>query len=233
MRIYTNPIEMIKEVERDLYEMGITYQSATVQDKKVAGKEAETLELYGYAYTLTAWSLDYLENMVQYNGNSFQWAMAEEDERLHNIGVINPGHAWKANKKFWGQFLRDGFFSYFYPERWQQQLPYIIRELELRPNTRQAIMTVYDHHQDLGNFGGRDRVPCSISYQFMIREGKLNCIYYQRSCDFFKFFSTDVFLTIKLLEYVASQIECEAGHFIHFIGSLHAFKNDLEAREIF
>lgn len=231
MRIYSNPLEMIKEVERDLYEMGITYQSATVQDKKLEGKEGETLEIYGYSYNLTSWRKEELEEMVAYNGNNLAWAKAESKERL--TYAPNPGKAWEINKDFWKPFLRDGFFSYFYPERYVTQLPYIIRELQLRPNTRQAILTVYDQHQDISNFGGRDRVPCSISYQFIIREGKLNVIYYQRSCDFIKFFSTDVYITIQLLESVANVLEIQPGYFIHFLGSLHAFKKDLEERGIF
>lgn len=43
MRIYQNIEEMVKEVERDLYEMGITYTSKTVQDQKV---ELQTLEIW-------------------------------------------------------------------------------------------------------------------------------------------------------------------------------------------
>jgi thymidylate synthase len=233
MRIYVNPVEMIKEVERDLFEMGITYNSATVQDKVVEGKEAETLEVHGYSYSLVDWNHDQLKEMVKYNKNNYTWALNEFYERVS--GISNPGLAWRRHAEaFWKPYLRDGLFSYFYPERYATQLPYIIKELQLRPNTRQAIMTVYDQHQDLGNLGGRDRVPCSISYQFMIRKDELNCIYYQRSCDFIKFFSTDVFITIKLMEYIAAQLKVSGpGHFIHFLGSLHAFKKDLEERGIF
>ena len=53
MRIYTDAVEMIKEVERDLFEMGIRYQSTTVQDRIVGNDpEFQTIELTAYQYSL-------------------------------------------------------------------------------------------------------------------------------------------------------------------------------------
>jgi thymidylate synthase len=141
--------------------------------------------------------------------------------------------AWKEDRDKWEKFLRDGVFSYSYAERWQYQLPYVIRELKARPNSRQAIMTMYDVHQDMMNWGGRDRVPCSLSYQFLLRDDKLTLIYTQRSCDFLSFFATDVYLSVRLLQHVAAEIDATPVRFIHQIGSLHAFAKDLEGRGIF
>ena len=146
---------------------------------------------------------------------------------------LNPGVAWMKNKPLWGPFLRDGKFSYSYAERWQEQIPYIINELQLRPHSRQAIMTMYDRHQDMMNWGGRDRVPCSLTYQFMIRNSKLHLIYNQRSCDFIKFFGADIFLTVQLMHHVTNALDLEPGNFTHFLGSLHAFTGDLKDRNIF
>ena len=233
MRIYANPLEMIKEVERDLVEMGVVYQSATCQDKNVSKDERwKTKELFGYTYALHSWEPQCVIKMLRYNDNNIPWANAEADDRLFG-NDLNPGEAWKKNEEFWQPFLRKGFFSYSYAERWQEQIPYVIAELKENPNTRQAIMTMYDRHQDMMNWGGLDRVPCSTSYQFMLRDGKLNLVYNQRSCDFIKFFATDVYLTITLLEYIATNIDAEPGTFFHFLGSLHLFMGDVEGREIF
>lgn len=238
MRIFTSAVEMVKEVERDLYEMGTEYQSKTVQDQNVENDpDFMTKELCGYAYMLVKFQRDDLWDMVRMSGKiNIDWLLAEMNERLVGVakGIpLNPGLAYKQNEDFWGRFLRNGVFSYSYAERFQAQLPYIIRELKEKPNTRQAIMTMYDRHEDMLHWGGRDRVPCSISYQFMLRENKLVLIYNQRSCDFVKFFPSDVWLTIKLLLYVAQNIGKEPGSFIHFLGSLHAFAGDLKGKEIF
>ncbi len=233
MRIYQDAMEMVKEVERDLFEMGVRYQSGSVQDMRVEDDpKFQTIELSGYAYTLTGFYG--LEKIVEYLGNDIFWAREESLERLSSIEhTPNPGKAWAQDKKKWEPFLRDGVFSYFYPERWKQQIPYVINELLARPNSRQAMITVYDVHQDMMNWGGRDRVPCSISYQFIVRNGNMTLIYNQRSCDFLSFFSTDVYLTVQLLLHVASCVQATPSRFIHFIGSLHAFAKDLEGRGIF
>ena len=241
MRVYIKPLEMIKEVERDLFEMGTRYQTATVQDKLVADNpKFQTIELMGYGYCLTQWNEGTLREMLTYAGvrNRSEWAIEEIDERLglnRNSLNLNPGKAWTIEADFWKPFLRDGKFAYSYAERWQWQIPYIIDELTLRPNTRQAVLTMYDQSKDLMNWGGRDRVPCSLTYHFMIREGRLNLIYQQRSCDFVNFLAPDVYFAIGLLDFVAGAINVDSGQFIHNINSLHAFRGDLEktGRSIF
>lgn len=237
MRIFTCALEMIKEVERDLFEMGTQYQSSTVQDQTVIDDpNFRTMELCGYGYTLTNLDPANLWSMIQYSDKVNEtWLNNEIEERLHGLAgqPLNPGVAWIYNAEFWQKFIRNNVFSYSYAERFQAQLPYIIRELQNKPHTRQAIMTMYDRHQDMLHWGGRDRVPCSISYQFLLREDKLVLIYNQRSCDFVKFFPSDVWLTVNLLLHVAKAIGKEPGQFIHFLGSLHAFAGDLKDKDIF
>jgi len=240
MRIYTTPLEMLREVERDLYEMGTRYQSATVQDKQVAeDPKFQTIELTGYQYCLTKWNEISLREMLCYSGvrNRLDWAVEEKDERLSPPSgmTLNPGEAWKEDGEAWRPFLRDGKFSYTYAERWQWQIPYVVDELRLRPYTRQAIMTMYEQSRDIMNWGGRDRVPCSLTYHFLQREGKLTLIYQQRSCDFVNFFAPDVYFSLGLLEHVAERVGLPVGSFIHNVNSLHAFRGDLEktGRSIF
>jgi thymidylate synthase len=232
MRYYVDPAEMYSEVERDLFEMGVRYVSDTIQDFQTA---EPTIELNPYCYKLIAPHADKMHNMLLGVPKVRRdWAYAELQERLFGSSSnLNPGNAWQVDSDFWGRYIRNGFFSYTYSERWQWQLPYIIQELRERPNTRQAIMTMYDVHQDMMKFGGRDRVPCSVSYQFLLRDGHLNIIYNQRSCDFINHFIFDVFFTVMLMVHVAQRIGSEVGDFTHFIGSLHSFRKDLDGRGIF
>jgi thymidylate synthase len=233
MRIYKDALEMIKEVERDLYEMGINYQSYSVQDQIVKDDpNFLTKEIVGYTYKVMPNERGYFENMYEMANYKkereyFNWIEAESIERLGGIAQ-NPGNAWKNRRKFWEQFIRRGRFSYSYVERWSEQLPYIISELQDSPNSRQVVMTMYDRHQDLMNWGGLDRVPCSLDYHFLRRQGKLYLIYNQRSCDFVNFFQADVYCTMRLQMYIAGIIGDEIGTFIHNINSLHAFAKDLE-----
>jgi len=226
MRIYINLEECFRETERDLKEMGIIYVSETVQDKV---KKVNTIELNNYGYTLI--DPDYREvlGVAGKQGINLVWLRAEASERGYfSLKQKNPNPAYRKNLKFWKPFLRDGCFSYTYPERLHPQIDRVIHELKIRPNTRQAVLTLYDWHQDIMNLGGRDRIPCSMYYQFLIRKGKLHCSYTMRSCDLYKFFLSDVALAIYLMTKIAECVNRPIGNFTHFIGSLHAFESELE-----
>lgn len=231
MRIYYDCLEMIKEVERDLAEMGINYQSYSVQDQIVKdNSDYITKELMGYGYKLFTRNGKFkrLEEMLEYkkDKNYIRWVREEAFERLDT--AQNPGSAWIIRKEFWHQFIRNGKFSYTYSERWQEQLKYVVQELKEVPESRQIVMTMYDKNRDMMNWRSLDRVPCSLTYQFLIRNKKLHIIYSMRSCDFNKFFQADVYCTIRLLQYISNIIDIEIGSFIHFINSLHIFKKDIE-----
>ena len=232
MRFFQDIEMAFSELVRDMAEMGVRYESATVQDK-ISGEE--TIELMNYGYTISQVYYDEIVDYIVFKHNDKfpvkidrEWLHQELRDRV--IGRLNPGISWEQNKDFWKPFLREGCFSYHYGERMGPQIQRVIWELNHRPNTRQAIITMYDQHQDLMNWGGRDRVPCSMHYQFMIRQNKLHLMYVMRSCDLFKFFIADVALAVGLMEHILSNLKSptpEMGSFTHVIGSLHAFKSDV------
>jgi thymidylate synthase len=228
MRIYQSAIVAANELGRELKEMGIHYQSDTVQDKYVGDDpNFMTLELMAYSYCIQNYKD--LEELLDHMNMNKEWVHAEVKDRLDfSLANKNPGTAWKIREDFWGQYLREGVFSYAYPERYHAQLPYIIRELKSRPNTRQAILSFYESTKDMMNWGGYDRVPCSLSYQFFIRNDMLHIIYAQRSCDYTLFYASDVYTTIKLMEFVAYEVGVKPGYFYHNIGSLHCFRGQVE-----
>lgn len=237
MRIYQNLKEAYNEVQRDLVEMGTEVHPESYQDQDIKGKdEFLTKELQGYCYCITS-DRNIEEDFLELGGN-LEYAEQEFHDRVSE-GYKNPGTAWKYRPEVWEQFLHDGKFSYSYNERFREQLPIILRELKERPNTRQAIMTMFDRHQDLANLGGKARIPCSLSYQFLIRPlfgtsaRGLDCIYTMRSCDIYTHFIYDVLLTMKVQKYVADYLGLDFGRFIHFIGSLHAYKKDYDTKGVF
>ena len=234
MRIYSDCLEMVKEVERDLFEMGLKVKSATVQDRVVDGDEAMTMELNGYCYKIISRNNEFLKKqiMCEYMNLDIAWIKADFLERVDQH-LINPGKAYLKAENLWGKYVRDGLFQYTYNERIRDQLEYVIFELSKRPNSRQGVITIYDQHNDMRNWGGKARVPCSMYYQFIIRNDKLNLFYTMRSCDFLKHFVGDVALAISLQGYVAKKLGYEVGGFTHFIGSLHSFYKDMKDRGIF
>lgn len=216
--------EAIEEIKRDLAEMGITVKPATMQDKYVLGNpDYETLELQNYCYTI----LDAKANEVP--GVSQPWADAEFKERVME-GFSNPGEAYKLREEVWDEFLHDGKFAYTYNERLNHndQLTKIVNRLREDPDSRQLWISLWDPSIDPNHLGGVSRVPCSLGYGLQVREGKLNLHYVMRSCDFATHFRNDVYLAMKLLEYVADLTGFEVGSFTHTIFSLHVYQKDVE-----
>ena len=176
-----------------------------------------------------------------------EWADAEFQERISDE-CINPGEAWKLRKNVWEEFLVDGKFDYTYPERINQLVMYdhlpttkikaVIKLLKEDPDTRKAILNIYgsfyDYYsrvEDYDRLDGHARIPCSMYYDFLIRENQkgekvLHITYHQRSSDFVTFFGSDVYLAWKLMEYVAGEVHVKPGYLYHTIDSIHAYKKD-------
>lgn len=235
MRIYSRFEEAVKETERELFEMGTIVTPETMQDKDVKGDDNfTTKELQGYCFKIT--SNAGLDADFEHLEGNLLYAEAEILDRVSE-DWRNPGHAHEFRPETWKEFLHNGKFAYTYNERFREQLPQIIQELKERPSTRQAVMTMYDRHQDMSNMGGRSRIPCSMYYQFLRRsrngQEQLDAIYTMRSCDLYTHFIYDIWLGMKLQEYVAHAIGIEPGHFTYFAGSFHAYKKDYSKKGIF
>ncbi|MCP3684595.1 MAG: hypothetical protein GY861_18160 [bacterium] len=232
MRIFKNLEEARNELERELRHNGQVVHVETVQDKQVRqNKEYRTKELIGYSFLVRnttdkdKWIIDLKCNL--------DWCKQEFAERV-SPHHINPGEAWKLRRKIWQEFIHHGKFSYTYNERFREQLTDTIELLNKNPNSRQAIISIYDYHADRASRGGHQRIPCSMYYQFFVREGKMNMIYSIRSNDFVTHFPYDIWLAAELQKYVADRTKAvagEVGDLIYFSGSLHAFYKD--AKEIF
>ena len=111
------------------------------------------------------------------------------------------------------------------------QLIDVVELLAQDPYTRQAYFPVW-FPEDTG--GGDKRAPCTIGYHFLMREGQLDINYHIRSCDLYKHFRNDLYLTVRLLLWVLEKVrkrneqwhDVKPGRFMMQIGSLHLFKPD-------
>jgi hypothetical protein len=109
----------------------------------------------------------------------------------------------------------------------------LVRDLAAEPDTRQAYLPVW-FPEDTGD-AHKGRKPCTLGYHFIMRNSKIDVVYYLRSCDFAHHFRDDVYLTIRLLHWVLTEcrrINPEAwknvqmGKLVMQITSLHMFIND-------
>lgn len=247
MRIFVDVKEAFEEVKRDLAEMGIEVRPKSMQDKIVEGNpDYYTKELQNYSYQILSVVPEDVPNVSQ------PWADAEFKERIHDpildcckcpklkdlCGVhelcptefINPGEAYKLRPEVWDEYLHDGKFAYSYNERiWQNdQLDKIMERLKEDPDSRQLWLSIWDPNRDTDKLGGQSRVPCSLGYNFQVREGKLNIHYVMRSNDYATHMANDVYLAMRLLQYVSEHTGYPVGSFTHTIFSLHVYNKDIQ-----
>lgn len=229
MRIYSNPYELMSETARNIWEMGTEVKPKTYQNKVIEGKdEFITKELICEQYCLT--HMDDPSPLFVFT-KSKDWADAEFKERVSNEWV-NPGTAWELRKEVWEQFLVDGIFDYTYNIR-MTPLNDLISLLKKDSDTRKAVLPIFNGvgQVDTNYYDGEKRIPCSMYYDFLIRENargekQLNICYHQRSSDFVTHFGNDVYLAWRLMEYVASEVGIKPGYLYHTIDSLHSYKKD-------
>jgi thymidylate synthase len=226
-RIYNNARELMTEILRDVWEMGHEIHTETMQNKVIKDDpDYLTKEIINYSYTLM--SLKDMESMFS-DPNAIKYCEWEIKDRTEPTWE-NPGIAYKQREKVWEQFLnKHNMFDYTYNERIRKQLEIIIHELTVRPDTRQAILNIWDPTIDIHNLGGIKRVPCSLQYQFLVRGGKLHVIYTMRSCDVMTHFGVDVVLAFRMMEFIAKYTGQQPGYLHHNIGSLHCYQKDWAA----
>ena len=224
MRVYDDCYELMSEIFREVWEMGHIVHTNTMQNKDIADDEGyKTKEVMMYSYCLTG--LKKISYLFFADVMAREWADAEFVERV-SFTPTNPGIAYKLRKHIWDEFLNaDNKFDYSYNERMIGKIKDIIRLLKKDPDSRQAIINIWND-EDYDGIGGHLRVPCSMYYQFLIRNGQLNIIYNQRSADVVTHFGNDVYLAYRLMEHIAHLLDIKPGYLYHNIGSLHSYKKD-------
>lgn len=228
MRIYKNCKEAASETKRELKEMGTEVHLESMQDKQIKDDpDYYTNELLGYSFmVIDTTDKDELPLAFDKPADEVLWADADFKERISTT-KCNPGEAYKM-RSVWEEFVHDGKFSYSYPERIGMQVEKVIECLEKTPSSRNAIISMWDPTIDIDRIGGKMRVPCTMYWQLLIRDGKVNMIYNIRSNDLMTHWCWDVYLAIKLQEYVAEKLDREVGWFIQQVGSLHGYHKDLK-----
>ena len=227
-RIFKDFPEAQNEIRRDLAELAITVHPETMQDIYVKGNpDFDTHELQNYVYTVLK------PDPEEISGVHEAWVRQEWVDRLS--GDLNPGNAWRERPEIWEPLMESkmvggqkyGAFSYTYSERMGGiHIDRLIEELQTHPNSRQLWLPVWSSIDEKRR--GDRRVPCSLGYWFVYRDGALHVTYMMRSCDFVTHYGNDVALATILMRYIAKEAHVEPGTFNHVVGSLHVYAKDVE-----
>lgn len=120
------------------------------------------------------------------------------------------------------KYSDDGYFQAgAYGPMVIDQLPYVLACLENDISSRQAVITIWRPRP----MPSKD-IPCTVSMQFLIRDGFLHTIVNMRSSDAFMGLIYDTFCFAAISMVVAASMEVDLGQTKIFAGSFHIYERD-------
>lgn len=245
-RIFKDCKQMIREIDRELKVSGITVPVKHYQNKRLEGDSQKTKELIGVNFTISKPYLgrrEMLDFIFKEDAPRIEdYCRIEFEDRI-NREMLNPGNSYLVRLDLWQQFMarsKEGKFDYTYSERMNdwRQLDHAIAALKEDINSRRAMVMIFKPEDTCSSAGFATRIPCSISYQFLIRNNRLIVVYYTRSNDYFNHFAIDIWLAAELQAYMVSELsglypDLKPGQLEYFAGSLHAYHDDISKWVIF
>jgi thymidylate synthase len=140
----------------------------------------------------------------------------------------------KQYSRFIWEFSDDGFFySGAYGPKIVDQLTYVCDVIADDPATRQAVIDVWRPNPR----AGRD-IPCTLSFQFLLRDDRLHVVQSMRSSDAWLGYPYDAFNASMLAGYVMLLLRHRTnrglsigglGSHTMMIGSSHLYEKDRDA----
>jgi thymidylate synthase len=189
------------------------------------------------------------------------WAEEHFLERVGRDPVNPPSSAerWPfAQRAHKDHVDKRGKFSHTYPERFwpreagRPQGPYsyeglggnqgiryelgdldtMVEVLVANPWSRQIYLPVWFPEDGTAASKG-ERVPCTIGYHFLLTPDGVDCTYHIRSCDYMRHFRDDVYMAMRLAQWVCMEYNkyrpsprLVPGRLYMHIGNFHTFLGD-------
>jgi len=157
----------------------------------------------------------------QYAEYEFNWYLSK-NRSVENI---------KQKAKIWDTMHNgDNIVNSNYGWQWSRnnQLDYVISELERDNNSRRAVLTIYDGKEhDQYKYD----TPCTLSIVFCIQDNKLCMTVTMRSNDLVFGFCNDQYCFSKLQQMVALRLKKEVGWYYHFAQNLHIYEKHFKLHE--
>lgn len=124
-------------------------------------------------------------------------------------------------------FMRNSVFWGAYGPRVAGDLGQLVDLLGRDPDSRQAVLSLYQASRDLGRSEQVD-VPCTVAVQFTVRRGALQMWVVMRSNDAWLGLPYDLGQFEMLHQAVAQALGVPAGRYTHSAGSMHLYLRDVE-----
>lgn len=134
------------------------------------------------------------------------------------------GYVGRIYGSQWRNFGSDPFDCTFGFD----QIHYVIHALKDRPNERYHIIDAWNPIDYLRSEKRAALPACHVFYQFCVREGKLDMMMLQRSCDTMLGVPFDLAMCGLLLHLICLEVGLEPGEFVWVGNSVHLYENHLE-----
>ncbi|MFS1512767.1 thymidylate synthase [Chengkuizengella sp. SCS-71B] len=138
------------------------------------------------------------------------------DEWADENGDLGPvyGSQWRK----WE--TKDGKFV--------DQIEQVVNQIKETPDSRRLIVNAWN----VGEINNMKLPPCHYAFQFYVADGKLSCMWQQRSVDTFLGLPFNITSYALLTYMVAQQCDLEVGELIFTGGDVHLYSNHLEQAKL-
>lgn len=170
---------------------------------------------------------DVISSLDNFKQHAF-WSVSEV---LSEIFAMNPPLMSRYNLKVieWAYKLRDDkSIEYMYGRRWSEwnQILNVIETLSTRLDSKRAVVNIFTPYDTDPK---RNDVPCTLMYQFLIRDNQLHLTVFYRSHDINSGVRYDVILSSFMQQLICMAVNAKTalnirpGKLIMFDGSLHKY----------
>lgn len=121
------------------------------------------------------------------------------------------------------QTIHGAYGPRMFGKRPNNQLARVISSLTSKPDSRQAVVQLFDRRDTLEYHSD---IPCTCTMQFVVRNRRLHMLTSMRSNDAWLGLPHDVFAFTMIQELVARSLGIELGEYRHSVGSLHLYERD-------
>lgn len=180
----------------------------------------KTKEILGYKFTL----FNSKNCIITNKARNLNYAFMVAEWLWMLFGRNDTNFIGAFNKKILN-YSDDGkkFYGAYGPEI-SNQLEYVYNTLKNDHDSRQAICTMWRKNPEKSK-----DIPCTISHQYLVRDGELHTIASMRSNDVYLGFPYDTFNFCQMGNLIANMLGVKRGTYTLFAGSFHLYEQHIES----
>lgn len=183
----------------------------------------DTLAIFNHGFYIE----NPLDNEIKVNWRKWKKDYAEYEWQWY-LSENRSVEEIKKKAKIWDKMHNgDNIVNSNYGYQWNRnnQLDFIVNELSKNPNSRRAVISIYDGKEHSKHYFD---TPCTLNIIFNITNGCLNMTVLMRSNDLWYGFCNDQYCFSKLQELISLKLSIKVGWYYHFVNNLHLYNRHLD-----